>query len=170
VLPVVSAGDVLLFSRKINGENFRQDPFGTFMCALIHLTTRSKWNHAALILDEKLNYAEATSEGVVVSAYGSSTDEVVKIPVRYDDDEDRFTACNWAAARVGTRYGFGQAFMCGANNLLVGLGLIIKRTDAVICSEMVGESLWRAGHPKITKDPALISPGDLAQALGAPRK
>jgi uncharacterized protein YycO len=165
----MAAGDVLLFSRSVNLRNLRKDPFGTFMCALIHLTTRSKWNHAALILDEKLNYAEATSEGVVVSAYGSSSDEVVKIPVRYDDDEDRFTACNWAAARVGTRYGFGQAFMCGTNNLLVGLGLVIKRTDAVICSELVGESLWRAGHPAITKDPALVSPGDLATAFGVER-
>ena len=166
----MAAGDVLVFSRPITWANFKRDRFGTLMCALIHLTTRSKWNHAAIILDEKMNYAEATNKGVIVSAYGSSLDEVMKIPVTYDDEEDRFTACNWAAARVGTRYGFWQAFMCGANNLLVGLGLIIKRTDAVICSELCGESLWRAGHPAITKDPALISPGDLAEALGAPRK
>jgi hypothetical protein len=50
-----------------------------------------------------------------------------------------------------------------------GLGLVIKRTDAVICSELVSESLLRAGHPAINKDPALMSPGDLAERLGVPR-
>ena len=165
----MSAGSVLLFSRKIDRHNFRRDPFGTVMCALIHLTTRSKWNHAAILLDED-TYAEATNAGVVLTELGTSTDEVLLVPVVYDDDEDRFTACNWAAARVGTRYGFWQAFMCGANNLLVGLGLVIKRTDAVICSELCSESLIRAGHPAIYKDPALMSPGDLAERLGAPRR
>ena len=164
----MSAGDVLLFHRPTTWANFRADKFGTVMTTLIHLTTRSKWNHAAILLDSD-TYAEATDKGVVLSELGSSSDEVLQIPVTYDDEEDRFTACNWAAARVGTRYGFWQAFMCGANNLLVGLGLVIKRTDAVICSELCSEALWRAGHPKITKDPALISPGDLAEALGVPR-
>ena len=166
----MAAGDVLVFHRKTTWANFRRDPFGTTMTALIHLTTRSRWNHAAIILDEDMNYAEATDRGVVVSPYGSSLDEVLKIPVRYDDETSRFAACNWAAARVGTRYGFWQAFMCGANNLLVGLGLVVKRTSAVICSELCAESLWRADHPAIRKDPALVSPGDLAEALGAPRK
>ena len=165
----MSAGDVLLFARKIDRHNFRRDPFGTLMCALIHLTTRSKWNHAAILIDED-TYAEATDKGVVLTELGISSDEVLLVPVIYDDEEDRFTACNWAAARVGTRYGFWQAFMCGANNLLVGLGLVIKRTDAVICSEMCAESLWRAGHPAMTKDPSLVSPGDLAEALGVPRR
>jgi uncharacterized protein YycO len=159
---------VLLFSRKVNATNFRADPFGTLMCALIHLTTRSRYNHAAILLDAD-TYAEAVNKGVVLSELGSSTDEVVQIPVTYDDDEDRFTACNWAAARVGTRYGYGQAFMCGLNTVMSGLGLVIKRTDAVICSELVSESLLRAGHPAINKDPALMSPGDLAERLGVPR-
>jgi uncharacterized protein YycO len=157
-----------LFSRKVNATNFRADPFGTLMCALIHLTTRSRYNHAAILLDAD-TYAEAVNKGVVLSELGSSTDEVVQIPVTYDDDEDRFTACNWAAARVGTRYGYGQAFMCGLNTVMSGLGLVIKRTDAVICSELVSESLLRAGHPAINKDPALMSPGDLAERLGVPR-
>jgi uncharacterized protein YycO len=164
----VSAGDVLLFSRPITWANFRRDKFGTVMCALIHLTTRSKWNHAAILLDDD-TYAEATNEGVVLTDLGRTSDEVVHVPVTYDDDEDRFTACNWAAARVGTRYGFFQAFMCGTNSVLSGLGMVIKRTDAVICSELVSESLWRAGHPAITKDPALVSPGDLATAFGVER-
>ncbi len=164
----MSAGDVLLFSRKITPAAFKADPFGTFMCALIHLTTRSRYNHAAILLDED-TYAEATNAGVILTQLGTSTDDVTLVPVLYDDEDDRYAACNWAAARVGTRYGYGQAFMCGLNSVLVGLGLVVKRTDSVICSELCGESLWRAGHRAITKDPALISPGDLAEALGVPR-
>ena len=164
----MAAGDVLLFHRPTSWASFRKDKFGTVMTTLIHLTTRSRWNHAAILVDED-TYAEATDRGVVLSQLGTSMDETLVVPVTYDDESSRFAACNWAAARVGTRYGFWQAFMCGLNNLLVGLGLVIKRTDAVICSELCSEALWRADHPAIRKDPALISPGDLAEALGAPR-
>ena len=161
----MAAGDVLLFHRPTNIESFLENPMGTVMTALIHLTTRSRWNHAAILVDDN-TYAEATDQGVRLTKLGTSTDQVWQIPVEYTDDDDRFAACNWAMARVGTRYGYWQAFMCGFNAVFQGLGIVIKKTDAVICSELVAESLWRAGHTAIRKDPALVSPGDLAKAFG----
>lgn len=164
----MKAGDILLFHRPTTWENFKKDPKGTFFTALIHLSTRSKWNHAAILLSSH-TYAEATSDGVRVTEFGGSGDEIVAVPVEYDDEEDRNTSLAWAAARVGTRYGYFDAFMCGLNNVFVGLGLVVKRTNAVICSELVAECLTRAGDERITKDPALVSPGDLAEAFGVLR-
>jgi uncharacterized protein YycO len=164
----MKAGDVLLFHRPMSWANVKRDPLGTLLTSLIHLSTRSKWNHAAILI-RPTEYAEATSEGVLVTPMGRSTDEVMAVRVDYDDEEDQFTALAWASARVGARYGYFDAFMCGLNSVFVGLGLVIKRTDAVICSELVAECLTRAGDERITKDPALVSPGDLAEALGVAR-
>lgn len=164
----MKAGDILLFHRPSSVASFRADPMGTFFTFLIHLSTRSKWNHAAIATSSH-TYAEATSIGVRVSELGTSSDEILIVPVAYDDEEDLLTAMAWAAARVGTRYGWFNAFMCGANNVLVGMGLVIKRTSAVICSELVAECLVRAGDEHITKDPSLVSPGDLAEAFGVLR-
>lgn len=151
------AGDVLLFHRR----DF------SLMTSLIHLTTGSRWNHAAIAVGPE-TYAEATSEGVVISRLGTSPDEVRIVPITYDDEDDRLTAVAWAVARVGVRYGYLNAFMCGLNNVLVGLGFVVKRTDSIICSELVAEAMERAGID-FGKDSSLVSPGDLAEFLGVER-
>lgn len=165
-------GSVVLYHRPTTWANFRRDPFGTFMTALIHLTTRSKWNHAALSLGDG-KVVEATSDGVKVSPLPDPNrlpdETTLTIPVAYDDDEDREDAMAYAAGRVGTEYGELNAFVCGLRNVLPGR-LQVKWGDTVICSELVAEALVRAGHPGIDKDPALYSPGDLADLFGAPRK
>jgi uncharacterized protein YycO len=182
----VSAGDVLLFSRKTSRANFRRDPFGTVMCALIHLTTRSRYNHAALDIGDGL-MVEATNRGVVVSPI-ESADEIHHIyalelesifdkpqlcsgdgfcPITYlGNDKEEVLA--WAAGRVGWKYGYGNAFWCGLRNLFPGLAHI-KHGKTIICSELVADALQRAGHDW-QKDPALVSPGDLAEHFGVPRR
>lgn len=164
----MKAGDVLLFHRDTDLYNVKRDPQGTFFTALIHLTTKSKWNHAAIAISD-VAYAEATAGGVQITLLGTSTDDEIRIiSPRYDDQEDRLTAVAWALARTGVRYGYLNAFMCGANTVLVGLGTVIKRTDAIICSELVAEALERAGFD-FKKDSALVSPGDLATFFGVTR-
>lgn len=160
-------GDVLLFHRPTTWANFLKDPKGTFFTALIHLSTRSRFNHAAIAISEQA-YAEATAGGVAITLAGTSSDEITVISPAYDDEDDRNEAVAWAVARTGERYGYFNAFMCGANNVLVGLGVVIKKTDAIICSELVAESLERAGFD-FGKDSALVSPGDLATAFGRDR-
>ena len=160
-------GDMLLFHRPVTFANFKADPSGTFFCWLIQTATHSQWNHAALAISTT-EYVEATSYGVRRTQIGSTSDQVQWVPVLYDDQEDRDTAVAWAVAREGERYGYLNAFMCGLNNLLVGLGFVIKRTDSIICSELVAESLERAGYDFGT-DSSLVSPGDLASAFGVNR-
>ena len=175
----MAAGDVLLFARTTSVSNFRRDPFGTFMCALIHLTTRSKWNHAALDIGDGL-MVEATAKGVSVNPIQSS-DEIYRIEFPGCTNNFRQAGCwgtyagndleqvlAWSTGRVGWRYGFGNAFWCGLRNLLPGIAHI-KHGRSIICSELVSEALERAGHDW-QKDTALVSPGDLAEHFGVPRK
>ena len=170
----MAAGTVLLFSRPITWANFRRDPFGTFMCALIHLTTRSRYNHAAIALDDS-KMIEATNRGVVISPIASLDNIRTFTPFcagdlecrgRYDGNDLEETLA-WAAGRVGWKYGYLNAAICGLRNMWPGLQ--IKVGNTAICSELVAESLERSGH-WFGKDSALVSPGDLAEHFGVPRK
>jgi len=154
-------GDIVLYRR----ESFN------IMTWLIHLTTGSQWNHASIIVEgfgPGMVVAEATAKGVVESPLYSTKDTIRIIQVEYDDEDDRLTAIAWARARTGVRYGYLNAFMCGLNNVLAGLNLAIKRTDSIICSELVAESLERAGFD-FGKDSSQVSPGDLATYFGVNR-
>ena len=140
--------------------------------SLIHLTTRSRWNHASNIVDSgdgPFEVVEATGSGVVRSRLFSTKDEIRIIHVKYSDEEDRLNALAWAEARVGVRYGYFNAFMCGVNNVLAGLNLAIKKTDSIICSELVAESLEKAGFD-FGQDSSQVSPGDLATYFKVPRR
>ena len=177
----MSAGSVLLFSRPITWANFRRDKFGTVMCALIHLTTRSKWNHAALDIGDGL-MVEATNRDVVVSPIASADEIrvvgfVPDLPVPLCGKPNHLNAYHgndleetlaWSTGRVGWKYGYGNAFWCGLRNLFPGLAHI-KHGKTIICSELVADALQRAGHDW-QKDPALVSPGDLAEHFGVPRR
>ena len=176
----MSAGDVLLFSRKSTWANFKADKLGTVMTALIHLTTRSRFNHAALDIGDGM-MVEATSKGVAVNPI-RSTDEITRIsPMSFQvarvcraplicglfyDGNDLEEVLAWNTARVGWKYGYLNAAICGLRSMWPGLQ--IKVGKQAICSEIVAESLERAGHDW-GKDSALVSPGDVAEHFGVPR-
>jgi uncharacterized protein YycO len=182
----MAAGDVLLFHRPTTWANFRRDKFGTVMTTLIHLTTRSKWNHAALDIGDGM-MVEATSGGVRVNPARSSDEihVVAHIAVgthtglgawhcQPGDRVDNFYNGNdleevlaWSTGRVGWKYGFLNAFWCGLRNLFPGMAHV-KHGKTIICSELVSEALARAGHD-FQKDYALVSPGDLAEHFGVER-
>lgn len=169
-------GDVLLFSRATTWANFRSDPMGTFFTALIHFTTRSRYNHAALDIGDGL-MVEAVSGGVKVNPARSSDQITVVDAVCIRDDEldcggfymgnDLEETLAWATGRVGWKYGSLNAFWCGFRNVFPGAAHI-KHGGTIICSELVAEALARAGHD-FDKDYALVSPGDLAEHFGLPR-
>lgn len=173
----MAAGDILLFHRPTTWASFRADKMGTVMTALIHLTTRSRWNHAALDIGD-YRMVEATSGGVRVAPITSS-DQIMRVDgqhmVEYADGtrcfgqylgNDLEDVLAWATGRVGRKYGYLNAFMCGLRNVIPGLQ--VKQGTEVICSELVAEALERAGHD-FGKDSALVSPGDLAEHFGVAR-
>lgn len=163
------AGDVLLFHARTFG----------LMTFLIHVVTQSWWNHAALYLGEG-KYVEATSGGVRVSQFSehymkdkgadesSHVDEVIGVRIigMYDDEDDRNDVLAFAAGRVGTKYGYLNAFFCGLRHVFTGL--TIKRGDTIICSELVAEALERAGFD-FGKDSSEVSPGDIGEVFGVGR-
>jgi hypothetical protein len=182
----MAAGDVLVFSRKTSWTNFRADPFGTVMTALIHLTTRSRYNHAALSLGPDENgvelMVEATSKGVTVGPI-ASVDEIRVIGAINDDEQWPWQGCGhpcgnayrgddleqtlaWSTGRVGWKYGYATAFFCGLRNVFPGFSIV--QDKAVICSQLVAEALERAGHD-FDKSSEKVSPGDLAEHFGVSR-
>ena len=175
----MAAGDVLLFSRPITWANFRKDKFGTLMCALIHLTTRSKWNHAALDIGDGM-MVEATNRGVSVNRI-ASTDEIRVVPLSdrrmsvvctdlfgpFYGGNDLEETLAWAAGRVGWKYGYVTAALCGLRNMFPGWSIV--QDKAVICSQLVSEALERAGHD-FWKSTEKVSPGDLAEHFGVSRR
>lgn len=181
----MAAGDILLFHRPTTWANIKADKFGTVMTALIHLTTRSRYNHAALDIGDGM-MVEATNKGVAVNPI-ASLDEIRVIGLSHWDTDIAFgdaKACAdllvgyagddleqvlaWSTGRVGWKYGTLNAFWCGLRNLIPGVAHI-KHGKTVICSELVAEALERAGHD-FGKDSALVSPGDLAEHFGVSRK
>ena len=180
----MAAGDVLLMHRPTTWANFKRDKFGTVMTALIHLTTRSRFNHAALDIGDGM-MVEATSKGVTVGPI-ASVDEIRVIPMCEefrDGRKTRFKAMclelksgysgndleetlAWATGRVGNRYGYVTAAFCGLRNMFPGWSVI--QDKAFICSQLAAEALERAGHD-FGKNSAQVSPGDLAEHFGVSR-
>ncbi len=110
---------------------------------------------------------EATARGVAVNPVSSRHDEVRAIRLEYQHN-DREEVLAFATGRVGWRYEFFNAFICGLRHVFPGF-VQIKIGNQVICSELVAEALERAGFGW-GKDTALVSPGDLAERLGLPRR
>lgn len=164
----LEAGDVLVFHTPTPvGQLWRPSLWLPF---LIHLVTRSRWNHAALAIGPRSDgvqmMVEATARGVTDSRVDSRTDEMRSVRLHYHHD-DKEQVLAYAAGRVGMKYSFFNAFFCGLRHVFPGV-VQIKFGNQVICSELVAESLERAGFDW-GKDSALVSPGDLAEHLGLPR-
>lgn len=166
-------GDILVFHTPVRpGTVWRPGVFFTWM---IQVCTRSRWNHAAIALgpDREMGVpmmVEAvTSEGVRKSAIASreAGDEMRSAAVDYQGD-DREQAIDWALRRVGRKYGFVNAFMCGLRHLFPG-AVVFKVGDQYICSELVAEALQVAGID-FGKDASHVAPGDVAEKLGLPRR
>ncbi len=166
----LDSGDVLVFHTPTPLQRLWQPSL--WLPFLIHLSTRSRWNHVALSIGtdtatgEPL-MVEATARGVAVNTVSSRHDEVRAIRLEYQHN-DREEVLAFATGRVGWRYGFFNAFICGLRHVFPGF-VQIKIGNQVICSELVAEALERAGFGW-GKDTALVSPGDLAERLGLPRR
>ena len=164
-------GDVLLFHTDVTPATMWRPSL--FFVWLIQVFTQSRWNHTALALgadpttSAQMMVEATASRGVEVNPVSSRTDEVRIIRMAYDGN-DREDVLAYAQRRVGIHYGFLTAFMIGVRHVFPG-ALILKFGDQVICSELVAESLERAAFDW-GKDSATVSPGDIAEKLGVPRR
>jgi uncharacterized protein YycO len=153
--PRYLAGDFLL----VHGRDF--------VDRLISLGTRSKWTHAALVVDEQGTLVEATSGGVhyaAISKYERYDRLLVRLPL---SDEDRAEVHDFAVtmAEQHERYGF-LTIAAIVLKLITRLRLVLKLDGTFICSEFVARALGQGGVIW-ERDPALMAPCDLARIARA---
>jgi uncharacterized protein YycO len=151
----VQAGDFML----VHGTDF--------IDRLISLGTRSKWTHAALVIDEQGTIVEATSGGVHyanISKYAGYDHLLVRVPL---SDEDRTEVHDFAVAMAEQheKYGF-LTIAAIVLKLITRLRLVLKVDGTFICSEFVARALGQGGVIW-ERDPALMAPVDLARIAQA---
>lgn len=131
---------------------------------LVQLFTRSHWNHAALVVPGG-RFVEANAHGVQTvpgTAYDHADMVVIPRPACWDPyDWAAATLFAQAMAHRHERYGYLQIAAIVLATITRG-HLAIKWDGTMICSELVARAYEHAGYIW-SKDPALISPADLAR-------
>ena len=155
---VAQPGDILLFHR----------PRFSLFTWLIELLNHSRWHHAALALPGGW-MVEASSRGVRRTFISASPDLVAVVPFEYRDAAQREYVLAFARGRIGRPYGPIGALLWRINAILIDLGISILRGDRVLPGQLVAEALARTRRV-IGPDPARVSPGDIAEMLGLPRR
>lgn len=123
----------------------------------------TRWNHAALIIDQDGTIVEANGDGVDQNPISKYTPtEYYLVHIQADDVERRnmIAFAKWANGQP-----YGKLTICSVFlSLLLGSTMIFALQGQEICSGLVARSLERAGYI-FDKDPAHIMPADLAQSF-----
>ena len=131
--------------------------------ALIRWGTRSRYNHARLVVDGLGETVEALSSGAI-RRHVQLTDVIVRPPLT---GKQRAAIPGIAASLVGTPYGFLDVAALGLAQFGITLPSVtrrIARPDRLFCSQLVDEAWREAGFHAFTdgRTPQDVSPGDLA--------
>lgn len=121
------------------------------------------YNHCALIVGPDAVIEAAGTAGVrrnTISAYAH--EKTMLLPITATD-EQRAAAVTFARSCVGAGYGWLDIPSVGLN-LLTSDPLILRTDHSWMCSELCARALEQAGYTW-PRDPANISPGDLAGLL-----
>jgi uncharacterized protein YycO len=140
---------------------------GGWAGALIRTVTRSRVNHAGLIIRDDGTTVEAQPKG---ARYGKVPANCYIVHVPYATDEDRYQAVNAALACVGVGYNWtGLAALAAAQyglGWLPGVKAKLASLDNLFCSQLVDYAL-HMGHVEAFDDGRAfgdVSPGDLLDA------
>jgi len=123
----------------------------------------SHWNHAAMVVDTDGTIVEAVGRGVVysnVSEYNDVEYYYVKTKLNKQSREQTVAA---AKSFIKDKYGW-VTIISIAFELLTGIKLQFTNNNTMICSAVVGQSLW-AGGIIFDTNPYQIMPADLASAF-----
>jgi len=136
---------------------------------LIRLVTRSKWNHAFLLLDDNL-YVEANPSGATYGRSPYAIQELSNLDLSPAQADQIHTA---ALGLVGTPYGFLDILSIGLLQYGIKPGFVrrrVARSDRLICSQLVAEAYRRAGVCLFSdaRLPMDVTPGDLDRLINAP--
>ena len=154
-------GDFILVSSKGILAKFIR--FGQFIRYHGKMKAFSHWNHAAMIIDTDGNIVEAVGRGVVTSHISDYKDVeyyYVSTKLNAQSRDQAVAACR---SFIKDKYGWLTIFSI-AFELLFGIKLQFTNNNTMICSAVVGQSLW-AGGIIFNTNPYQMMPADLAAAF-----
>ncbi len=121
----------------------------------------TRWNHAALIVDESGDLVEALGAGVTrrnIDAYEAAEYQLVRVTASDEDREQVVAFAQWA---VGQPYAW-LTIVSIALSLLTGAKFTFAYEGQHICSGLVARALERTGAI-FNRTPSHIMPADLAK-------
>lgn len=121
----------------------------------------TRWNHAALVVDDAGNLIEATGRGVEgnpLAKYKPTEYYLVHIEADPIERHHQVAFANWAKGQPYGKLTIISVFL----SLAFGSRIIFALQGQEICSGLVARSLERAGYI-FNEDPAHIMPANLAQ-------
>jgi hypothetical protein len=155
------AGDFILVSQNLFWSKVIK--FGQAIRYRGKMKPYAHWNHAAIIVDEKGTLIEAVGRGVV---YGH-IDEYKDIEYYYVssklNDQSGEQSVSAAKSFLNDKYGWFTIASI-AIDLLTGIKLQFTKKNTMICSAVVGMSLWAGGYV-FDSNPYQMMPADLAAAF-----
>jgi len=159
--PKYVPGDFILVSTK--GILAKCIRLGQFIRYHGKMKPFSHWNHAAMIIDEDGTIVEAVGRGVVtshISEYKDVEYYYVSTKLNKQSRDQAVAACK---SFLKDKYGW-LTIMSIAFELLIGIKMQFTNSNTMICSAVVGQSLW-AGGVIFDSNPYQMMPADLAAAF-----
>ena len=154
-------GDFILVST--NGIAAKLIRFGQFTRYHGKMKPFSKWNHAAMIVDENGTIIEAVGRGVSygnISEYKDVEYYLVSTKLNKQSRDQAIIACK---SFLKDKYGWFTIASISLE-LLTGIKLQFSLNNSMICSAVVAQSLW-AGGVIFDRNPYQMMPADLASAF-----
>jgi hypothetical protein len=138
--------------------------------ALIRLGTRSRWNHAAVVVEAGADplVVQAEARGVSSARLSTVAPGGYTAILRCPAGVDRYDVVGFATAAEGTAYGFFTILSITRTILTPGfIHLNFRRGGTYICSALCSFALLAGGWLHPWTDYYQVSPAELASALVA---
>lgn len=132
----------------------------------IRFRSGARWSHAAYI-ETPDTIIEALGRGVVRNPLHVYRDIEYVLVHTYLSPEDLAQATAFVHTCLGQHYGFMIDAGIGLRFLMPGRGLWFGMNGTEICSGLVAQAQTR-GWANFPRNPASISPAELAEAYGVP--
>lgn len=154
-------GDFILVSTK--GVLAKLIRFGQFIRYHGKMKPFSRWNHAAMIIDEDGTIVEAVGRGVItsnISEYINVEYYYVTTKLNKQSRDQTVSACK---SFIKDKYGF-LTIVSITLDLITGIKMQLTNSNTMICSAVVAQSLW-AGGIIFDRNPYQMMPADLAASF-----
>ena len=159
--PKYVPGDFILVSTK--GILAKLIRCGQFIRYHGKMRPFAHWNHTAMVISESGDIIEAVGRGVVISNINDYSDVEYYYVSTKLNKQSRDQAIASANSFLKDKYSW-MTIISIAIELLTGIRVQFTQSNTMICSSLVGQSLW-AGGIIFDSNPYQMMPADLACAF-----